>query len=43
MHRIVSDYGGDVHVTSQRGKGTRVDVTLPLTAPASDGAKATLN
>jgi len=43
VHRIVSDYGGEVHVTSQRGIGTRVDVTLPLTAPASDNARATLN
>jgi two-component system, NtrC family, sensor histidine kinase PilS len=30
VHRIVSDYGGEVHVTSQRGVGTRVEVTLPL-------------
>ena len=43
VHRIVSDYGGEVHVTSQRGVGTRVDVTLPLTAPAADDARATLN
>jgi len=43
VHRIVSDYGGEVHVTSQRGVGTRVDVTLPVTAPAADDARATLN
>ncbi|MDQ3348108.1 MAG: ATP-binding protein [Acidobacteriota bacterium] len=30
VHRIVSDYGGEVHVTSQRGAGTQVEVTLPV-------------
>ncbi len=30
VHRIVSDYGGEVHVTSQRGVGTQVEVTLPV-------------
>jgi two-component system sensor histidine kinase PilS (NtrC family) len=29
VHRIVSDYGGAVQVTSQRGVGTQVEVTLP--------------
>ena len=43
VHRIVSDYGGEVHVTSQRGIGTRVEVTLPLTTPATDDAPAMLN
>lgn len=43
VHRIVSDYGGDVHVTSQRGVGTRVEVTLPLTAPETNDAPAMLN
>jgi len=43
VHRIVSDYGGEVHVTSQRGTGTRVEVTLPLAAPAADDARALLN
>jgi two-component system, NtrC family, sensor histidine kinase PilS len=43
VHRIVSDYGGEVHVTSQRGIGTKVDITLPLTSPAADDARATLN
>ncbi len=38
VHRIVSDYGGEVHVTSQRGVGTQVEVTLPLAAPARDAA-----
>jgi two-component system sensor histidine kinase PilS (NtrC family) len=42
VHRIVSDYGGEVHVTSQRGVGTRVEVTLPLTMPARDNARALL-
>lgn len=31
VHRIASDYGGEVRVTSQRGKGTNVEVVLPLT------------
>jgi two-component system sensor histidine kinase PilS (NtrC family) len=34
VHRIVSDYGGKVHVTSQRGVGTQVEVTLPA-APSA--------
>jgi signal transduction histidine kinase len=29
VHRIASDYGGEVRVTSQTGKGTSVEVTLP--------------
>jgi two-component system, NtrC family, sensor histidine kinase PilS len=41
VHRIVSDYGGEVHVTSERGAGTRVEVTLPLASPAD--ARALLN
>jgi two-component system sensor histidine kinase PilS (NtrC family) len=43
VHRIVSDYGGEVHVTSQRGVGTRVEVTLPLTTPETNDARAMLN
>jgi len=43
VHRIVSDYGGEVHVTSQRGVGTRVEVTLPLTTPETNDAPAMLN
>jgi len=43
VHRIVSDYGGEVKVTSQRGVGTRVDVILPLNVPARDDARALLN
>jgi two-component system sensor histidine kinase PilS (NtrC family) len=34
VHRIVSDYGGGVHVTSQRGVGTQVEVTLPVASSA---------
>jgi two-component system sensor histidine kinase PilS (NtrC family) len=43
VHRIVSDYGGEVHVTSARGVGTTVDVTLPLTTPETNDAPAMLN
>ena len=39
VHRIVSDYGGAVHVTSQRGVGTQVEVTLP----AAPGARPVLS
>jgi two-component system sensor histidine kinase PilS (NtrC family) len=35
VHRIASDYGGEVRVTSQKGKGTSVEVALPLAAVAS--------
>ena len=42
VHRIVSDYGGEVKVTSQRGVGTRVEVVLPLSMPAAD-ARPLLN
>jgi two-component system sensor histidine kinase PilS (NtrC family) len=38
VHRIVSDYGGEVRVTSQAGRGTTVMVRLPLgAAPATAG------
>ena len=30
VHRIASDYGGEVRVTSEQGKGTSVEVTLPI-------------
>jgi two-component system sensor histidine kinase PilS (NtrC family) len=43
VHRIVSDYGGEVKVTSQRGKGTRVDVRLPLETPAPAEVRPLLN
>ncbi len=34
VHRIASDYGGEVRVTSEQGKGTTVEVALPLGAGA---------
>ena len=34
VRRIVSDYGGEVQVTSERGAGTMVAVRLPLEAAA---------
>ncbi|HET9468221.1 MAG TPA: ATP-binding protein [Vicinamibacterales bacterium] len=30
VHRIVSDYGGEIHVSSSPGKGTTVSVRLPV-------------
>ena len=30
VHRIVSDYGGELQVTSRQGQGTTVTVKLPL-------------
>jgi len=30
VHRIASDYGGEVRVSSQPGKGTSVEVALPM-------------
>jgi signal transduction histidine kinase len=29
VHRIVSDYNGEIHVSSQPGQGTTVSVHLP--------------
>jgi two-component system sensor histidine kinase PilS (NtrC family) len=43
VHRIVSDYGGEVKVTSQRGVGTRVEVTLPLATPDAADPRPLLN
>ena len=43
VHRIVSDYGGEVKVTSQRGVGTRVEVALPLAAPVAADPNPLLN
>jgi two-component system sensor histidine kinase PilS (NtrC family) len=34
VHRIASDYGGEVRITSEKGKGTNVEVALPLAAAA---------
>jgi len=45
VHRIASDYGGEVRITSEKGKGTNVEVALPLIAAepealaAADGQK----
>jgi len=33
VHRIASDYGGEVRVVSQPGKGTSVEVALPMGQP----------
>jgi signal transduction histidine kinase len=33
VHRIVSDYGGEIKVTSRPGAGTVVQVRLPAQAP----------
>jgi two-component system sporulation sensor kinase A len=30
VHRIASDYGGEVRVASQQGQGTSVEVALPM-------------
>jgi two-component system sensor histidine kinase PilS (NtrC family) len=40
VHRIVSDYGGELQVTSEPGEGTTVRVKLPL---AADVAVAAVN
>jgi two-component system sensor histidine kinase PilS (NtrC family) len=32
VHRIATDYGGEVRVASQKGKGTTVEVAMPLAA-----------
>ncbi len=36
VHRIVSDYGGELHVTSHPGAGTVVTVRLPLIEAGSE-------
>jgi two-component system sensor histidine kinase PilS (NtrC family) len=38
VHRIVSDYGGEVHVASQPGIGTTVTVRLPIAAGSGQQA-----
>jgi len=35
VHRIVSDYNGEIQVSSQQGTGTRVSVRLPARAVAA--------
>jgi two-component system sensor histidine kinase PilS (NtrC family) len=37
VHRIVSDYGGEIKVTSQPGMGTTVDIRLPEGAGVAVG------
>jgi two-component system sensor histidine kinase PilS (NtrC family) len=39
VHRIVSDYGGELLVTSQKGKGTTVVVKLPAADQPADGGR----
>jgi two-component system, NtrC family, sensor histidine kinase PilS len=38
VHRIVSDYGGNLVVQSQRGQGTTVTVTLPAAEASIEGS-----
>jgi signal transduction histidine kinase len=38
VHRIVSDYSGEVQVRSEKGAGTTVYVKFPVTPPARDAA-----
>jgi signal transduction histidine kinase len=37
VHRIASDYGGEVRVTSEQRKGTSVEVVLPLDQKTTGG------
>ncbi len=37
VHRIVSDYNGEIHVKSKLGEGTTVQVRLPVQMPESAG------
>ena len=41
VHRIVSDYGGELVMTSERGKGTTVTVKLPAGHGAGDRSQET--
>jgi two-component system sensor histidine kinase PilS (NtrC family) len=41
VHRIASDYGGEVRVASEKGKGTSVEVALPVgRQTTSEGAES---
>ena len=40
VHRIVSDYGGELLMTSARGKGTTVTVKLPAAEKADESLKS---
>ena len=35
VHRIVSDYGGEIKVTSNKGEGTTVRVKFPVAVAAA--------
>jgi two-component system sensor histidine kinase PilS (NtrC family) len=37
VHKIASDYGGEVRVTSEKGKGTTIEVALPVKQHAGGG------
>ena len=37
VHRIASDYGGEVRVASEKGNGTSVEVALPVGRQVADG------
>jgi two-component system sensor histidine kinase PilS (NtrC family) len=37
VHRIASDYGGEVRVASEKGKGTSVEVALPVGRQSAPG------
>jgi two-component system, NtrC family, sensor histidine kinase PilS len=39
VHRIVSDYGGELLMTSERGKGTTVTVKLPAANQEEEGRR----
>jgi len=39
VHRIATDYGGEVRVASEKGKGTTVEVAMPLSAASADYQK----
>jgi two-component system sensor histidine kinase PilS (NtrC family) len=39
VHRIATDYGGEVRVASQKGKGTTVEVAMPVAAAGTAADK----
>jgi two-component system sensor histidine kinase PilS (NtrC family) len=43
VHRIVSDYGGELQITSQPAEGTTVTVKLPLASQPSEAPAALTN
>ncbi len=40
VHRIVTDYSGEINVTSEPGRGTAVSVRLPAAAAAAGGGSS---